>query len=151
MTKLRVGVAVIVVLAGCAQQAGHEGTANAESVLRMKAQCVEAGKKAREEWVTRYEQETFSDSPEYGYSTVLNTCMYADEYTDVNPGERSPLLHDIKSRRDRFVLDVYSGKVLIEYTEHDGVSVTTDPDPVMCRTEQEFEARKANLFGSQPD
>jgi hypothetical protein len=115
----------------------------------MKAQCAEAGKKARQEWVTQYNQETFSDNPEYGYSATLNTCLYADEYSDVSPGERAPLLRGTKSRRDRFVLDVYSGKVLVEYTEHDGASITTAPDPVMCRTEQEFEARKARLFGSK--
>jgi len=116
----------------------------------MKAQCAAAGKKARQEWVTQYSRETFSDNPEYGYSATLNTCLYADEYSDVNPGERAPLLHDTKSRRDRFVLDVYSGKVLVEYTEHDVASITTAPDPIMCRTEQEFEARKAKLFGSRP-
>ena len=128
---------------GCGQQ-----TPPSEVALRMKAQCAEAGKKMREEWVTRYDQETFSESPEYGYSAALNTCLYADEYSDINPGERAPLLHDVKSRRDRFVLDVYSGKVLVEYTEHDGKSITTGSDPVMCRTEQEFAARKTKLFGS---
>jgi hypothetical protein len=138
------GSLAVVVVVGCAQQVPPS-----EATLRMKAQCLEAGRKARQEWVTQYDQETFSNAPEYGYSAALNTCLYADEYSDINPGERAPLLLGTKSRRDRFVLDVYSGKVLVEYTEHDGKSITTEPDPVMCRTEQEFEARKAKLFGSE--
>jgi hypothetical protein len=144
---LTMSVAAILVLGGCAQQTPRQATANSESALRMKAQCAEAGKKARAEWVAQYDHEMFSDSPEYGYSSVLNTCLYADEYVDVNPG--TPLLRGIKSRRDRFVLDVYSGKVLVEYTEHDGASITTESDPVMCKTEAEFDARKAKLFGQQ--
>jgi hypothetical protein len=150
-TRIFVGpiALAMVLLCGCSRHAAQsEGAVSSESVLRMKAQCAEVGKRARDEWVMKYDHETFSDSPEYGYSAALNTCLYADEYTDVNPGARVPLLSGTKSRRDRFVLDVYSDKVLAEYTEHDGKPITTNPDPVMCRTEPEFEARKAMLFGS---
>jgi hypothetical protein len=120
-----------------------------EEVLRLKSQCKEAGEKARNTWTSQYANESFSGSPEYGYSASLKTCLYADEYTDVDDGRSvARALLQTKSRRDRFVLDVYSNKVLCEYTEHDGVSITTEPDSVMCRTEAEFEARKAKLFAS---
>ena len=142
------GALALSLICGCARHAPPaEDAPRPESALRMKAQCAEAGKRARQEWVTQYNQETFSDSPEYGYSALLNSCLYADEYSDVNPGAKAPLLAGVTVRRDRFVLDVYSGKVLVEYTEHDGKSITTTADPVMCRTEQEFEVRKARLFG----
>ena len=71
----------------------------------MKARCAEAGQKARQEWMAQYDKERFSDAPEYGYSAALNTCLYADEYSDVNPDEAAPLLQGVKTRRDRFVFD----------------------------------------------
>ena|ERR1044071_2531572 len=115
-----------------------------ETQLRMKQRCAEAGLKARHDWVARYHGETFSDSPEYSYSQRLNTCLYADEYSDIGSGAA---LVGAKSRRDRFVLDVFANKILAEYTEHDGHSITPSSDAVMCRTEDEFIARKAKLFG----
>lgn len=115
-----------------------------ETQLRMKERCAEVGLKARKDWVGRYHGETFSDSPEYGYSERLNTCLYADEYDDSGGGAA---IVGASSRRDLFVLDVLANKILAEYTEHDGRSITTAVDPVMCRTEEEFVARKALLFG----
>src|SRR5207248_1822769 len=115
-----------------------------ETQMRMKERCAEAGLRARQDWVARYHGETFSDSPEYGYSGRLNTCLYADEYSDSGGGAA---LVGASSRRDRFVLDVFANKILSEYTEHDGRSITNDVDPVMCRTEAEFMTRKAQLFG----
>src|SRR5439155_7018286 len=90
---LAVSALAAMVVGGCAQQSPRAGgTVSSEAALRMKAQCAEAGKKARQEWVTRYDRETFSDAPEYGYSAALNTCLYADEYTDINPGEHGAFL-----------------------------------------------------------
>src|SRR5260221_6761763 len=130
---------------GCSH--GVQDSRSDDAVLRMKNQCKEAGEKAEAEWVARYTRETFSDSPEYAYSPKLNTCLYADEYTDVNTGRSIELgLLGAKSRRDRFVLDVYTNKVLLEYTEHNGQSITNDSDAVNCRSEAEFVARKAELF-----
>jgi hypothetical protein len=129
-------------LVGCS--ASTESAADREAALRMKAQCLTAGQRARADWVARYPNETFMDNPEYGYCPKLSTCLYADEYVDVN---QNLAFINAKSRRDRFVLDVYSGRVLVEYTEWDGVSIQKDADPVQCRTEREFESRKAELFG----
>jgi hypothetical protein len=127
---------------------GVERRENREVELRMKATCAEAGRKARQQWVSQYHQERFSDTPEFGYSAKLNTCLYADEYTDIDTGTSiQHALMNTKVRRDRFVLDVYANKVLLESTEHDGRSITVDPDPINCRTEAEFNTRKAELFG----
>jgi hypothetical protein len=79
-----------------------------EAQLRMKQRCAEAGLKARHDWLARYHGETFSDSPEYGYSERLNTCLYADEYSDRGGGAA---LVGASSRRDRFVLDVFANKI----------------------------------------
>jgi hypothetical protein len=120
---------------------------NDEALLKLKEQCRAAGAKTRAEWTAKYPTETFSDSPEYAYSPRLKTCLYADEYTDVDDGSPAyAFLQGVKSRRDRFVVDVYTNKVLLEYTEHDGRSITTESDPVMCRSEKEFEQRRASLF-----
>jgi len=118
-----------------------------ETKLRMKQRCAQAGLQARREWVTRYHGETFSDNPEYAYSEQLNTCLYADEYSDNGVSGSGAAFIAAKSRRDRFVLDVFANTILAEYTEHDGRSITTKPDAVMCQTEDEFAARKAKLFG----
>lgn len=138
----------LLVSAACDSKQDERLSGDAERELRLKATCAEAGKKARAEWIAQYPSERFLDSPEYGYSRALKTCLYADEYIDFAPGEKVPLLGAIGSRRDRFVLDVYSGKVVLEYTEHDGKSIQEKPDAVQCRTEKKFEERKARLFGS---
>ena len=141
------GVLILALGGGCST--GGEPSVNREAQLRMKSVCREAGQKARRGWLAQYPRETFSDSPEFGYSASLNTCLYSDEYTDLDNGTSIPhALLGAKVRRDRFVLDVYTNKVLLEYTEHDGRSITTAADPIMCRTEAEFNAKKAELFGA---
>lgn len=135
------GLAVVAIAAGCSD--GAHRSEDREAQLRMKATCGQAGRKARQQLVAQYPSERFSDSPEFGYNARLNTCLYSDEYTDTGDA-----LVNAKSRRDRFVLDVYSNKVLLEYTEHDGHSITTARDPVACRTDAEFNAKKAELFDS---
>ena len=98
----------------------------------------------RERWVRQYHGETFSAEPEYGYSEQLQTCLYSDSYSDV--GAR--LLPGVIEREDRFVCDVYTNKMVLELTVHDGnVIVSAADDPVMCKSEQEFTERKSRLFG----
>lgn len=136
---------VVTIGAGCST--GAERSEDREAQLRMKATCAEAGQKARRDWVAQYPSETFSNSPEFAYNGRLNTCLYYDEYTDTGTGASIPhALMNTKTRRDRFVLDVYANKVLLEYTEHDGRPITANPDPIMCRTEAEFNTKKAGLF-----
>jgi hypothetical protein len=77
----------------------------------------------------------------------LNTCLYADEYSDNGIRSSGAAFIAAKNRRDRFVLDVFANRILAEYTEHDGRTITTKPDAVTCQTEEEFTARKAKLFG----
>lgn len=135
---------VLAILSACEQR--ERSSQPQEAQLRMKERCAQAGLKARQGWLAKYQGETFSDTPEYGYSERLNTCLYADEYSDSGPGSGASLV-GASSRQDRFVLDVFANKILAEYTEHDGRSITTESDAVMCRTEKEFDTRKAELFG----
>ena len=112
-----------------------------ESLLRMKAQCQQAGLQARQRWVKRYPEETFSNAPEYGYNSQLHTCLYSDSYSDSGV----PLFPGVP-REDRFVEDVYANKVILELTLHAGVPIPTGDDPAFCKSEQEFVTRKAELF-----
>jgi hypothetical protein len=137
-----VSFAVGVLLMACEKRSSAEVR---EARLRMKERCAQAGIKVQQEWHNRYQGETFSDQPEYGYNERLNTCLYADEYWDSG----TPMVGGA-SRHDRFVLDVFANRILAEYTEHDGRSITAAADPVMCRTEEEFAARKAQLFAQAP-
>jgi len=141
MSRVQWALVALGILEACGQR--DDSARLRETQLRMKQRCAQAGLLARREWVTRYHGETFSDSPEYGYNEQLNTCLYADEYRDSGVGAAFVA----KSRRDRFVLDVFANRILAEYTEHDGRSITTKPDAVMCQTEDEFIARKVKLFG----
>jgi len=145
MSRVQWILVVFGILEACGQR--DDSARLRETELRMKQRCAEAGLLARREWVTRYHGETFSDSPEYVYNEQLNTCLYADEYSDSGVGGAGAAFVAAKSRRDRFVLDVFANRILAEYTEHDGRSITTKPDAVMCQTEDEFIARKAKLFG----
>ncbi len=105
--------------------------------LALKAACAEAGKKARKEWLEQYHGEHFSDSPEYAYSASLKTCLYADSYDDTggNP------LYPTTVREVAFVLDVYSNKILVEYTAYDGKPLPGSP------SRDEFDKKKAALMG----
>ena len=117
---------------------------DAEAVLRMKAQCWRDGAKMRMLWVQQYHGETFSTEPEYGYSEQLHTCLYSDSYSDLGAW----FLRGVSTREDRFVVDVYANKVILELTLHDGrVLIPAPSDPVMCMSEREFGERKARLFG----
>jgi len=119
---------------------------DAEAVLRIKTQCRAEGAKMRERWVRQYHGETFSAEPEYGYSEQLQTCLYSDSYSDVGAG----LLPGVIAREDRFVVDVYADKVVLELTLHDGnVVVPATHDSIMCESEPEFVERKFRLFGSR--
>jgi hypothetical protein len=134
-------IAMFVTAASCQRQ---EVESN-ESLLRMKAQCQQAGAQARTRWVKQYPEETFSNEPEYGYSSQLRTCLYADSYSDSGV----PLFPGVP-REDRFVEDVYANKVILELTLHAGVPIPTVGDPTFCKSEQEFVTRKAHLFARQP-
>jgi hypothetical protein len=130
-------IAMFITGASCQFREGEQN----ESLLRMKAQCQQAGVQARARWVKRYPAETFSNEPEYGYSSQLHTCLYADSYSDSG----GPLFPGVP-REDRFVEDVYANKVILELTLHAGVPITTDGDPTLCKSEKEFVARKAQLL-----
>jgi len=138
-------LAVVLAVTGINTVCTRERHSDAEPLLRMKAQCQEAGAKARRDWVQRYSSEIFSNEPEYGYSDRLQTCLYADSYSDSG----TALLPGVNTREDRFVLDVYANKVILELTLHDGKVVPSGTDSIMCKSEEEFAARKARLFGPQ--
>jgi hypothetical protein len=112
------------------------------ALLKLKGECLEAGKKARTEWVAKYDHEHFSEMPEYAYNPSLNTCLYADSYWDnENPLVKSGGGNMVEVR---FVLDVYTNKTLIEYTAYDGKPIKGSP------SEAKFEAEKRRLMGGPP-
>jgi hypothetical protein len=108
-----------------------------EALLRMKAQCLQAGIQARGRWVREYDKERFSNEPEYGYNEQLQTCLYADSYSDSG----APLFPGVL-REDHFVLDVFANKVILELTLHDGKVFACSG----CGSEEEFADRKVKLF-----
>jgi hypothetical protein len=145
MDSARLSHLVLAVLlvsgAACRQQTREPS----ESLLRMKAQCREAGAQSRARWVKRYPGETFSNEPEYVYSERLQTCLYADSYSDsggpLNPGV---------PREDRFVEDVFANKVILELTLHAGAPILAGDTSINCKSLQEFVAQKAKLFAAAP-
>jgi hypothetical protein len=132
---LFIGGALALLVSGCAPR----GSENNAALLKLKGQCQEAGAKARSEWVAKYHGETFSDEPEYAYNATLNTCLYADSYTD-NETNLFAKLAGATHVEVRFVLDVYSNKTLIEYTAYDGKAISGSP------SEATFEAEKRRLM-----
>jgi len=117
-----------------------------EALLRMKAQCRQAGAESRARWVKEYPGETFSNEPEYAYSERLHTCLYADSYSDSG----GPLFPGVP-REDRFVEDVFANRVILELTLHAGVPIPAGDTSVNCKSEKEFVARKAKLFTANAD
>jgi hypothetical protein len=111
LTRLTTFVAFII--GGCVQTARQEDDGH---LLALKSKCREDGDKARQEWARTYFGEQFSKEPEYAYSPSLKTCIWLGEYwgpASLEPGE----IHV------RFILDVYSNKILIEYTALNGKQI----------------------------
>ena len=114
-------------------------------LLALKSKCREDGEKVRAEWKRTYFQDTFSDEPEYGYSPALKTCLWIGEYrgpsVDVQPaGGGKDKLIPVQTHV-QFILDVYTNKTLIEYTEHNGKQIGDV-------SEADFKRRKAELLNS---
>ena len=128
-------MALALVAVSCAPQRSDDSAA----FLKLKSECQEAGEKARGQWVAKYDQEHFSQTPEYAYNAALNTCLYADSYWD----NENPLVKMGGGNmvEVRFVLDVYTNKTLIEYTAYDGKPIQGSP------SEAKFEAEKRRLMG----
>jgi len=128
-------------IASC-QKSASEGV-DALKLMSLKSKCREDGEKARLEWKKTYYQDTFSDEPEYAYNPALNTCLWLGEYTgpsadrDESTGKIVPVQTHV-----RFILDVYTNKTLIEYTEHDGQQIGDV-------SAMAFNLRKTQLFGQR--
>jgi hypothetical protein len=112
-------------------------------LISLKSKCREDGEKVRLEWKNTYYQDVFSDEPEYAYNPSLKTCLWLGEYRgpsiDKEPttGRLIPVQTHVI-----FILDVYSNKTLIEYTEHNGQQIGDI-------SETDFRRRKAELFNSR--
>ena len=112
-------------------------------LLSLKSKCREDGEKVRSEWKKTYWQDVFSDDAEYAYNPSLKTCLWFGEYhgpsMDKEPatGKLIAVQANVK-----FILDVYTNKTLIEYTEHNGQQIGDV-------SEAHFNQRKAELFKSQ--
>jgi hypothetical protein len=115
-------------------------------LLALKSKCREDGEKVRAEWKRTYFQDRFSDEPEYSYSPSLKTCLWIGEYrgpsVDVeSTGGGKDKLVPVQTHV-QFILDVYTNKPLVEFTEHDGKQIGDV-------SEADFKRRKAELFGSR--
>lgn len=93
------------------------------ALLQLKSKCREDGEKTRATWKTRYYQDTFSDEPQYAYSESLQTCLWLDEYRGPSFDRNASGKIIPVQTRVRFILDIYSNKPLIEYTEHGGEQI----------------------------
>ena len=130
-------IATVLAATGCS---GSDNALRAAQ-LSMKQQCFQAGVAARARWIQDYPSEKFSGYPQYAYNERLNTCLYADSYTDAGPPGYMPGFPLVTSREVRFVADAYTNRVLVEYTDHDGAA--TDGSISLA----EFEAKKRTLMG----
>lgn len=114
-------------------------------LISLKSKCREDGEKVRVEWKRTYYQDVFSDEPEYVYNQSLKTCLWIDEYTgpsiDSEPvvGSSVPRLVSVRTHV-KFILDIYTNKTLVEYTEHDGKQIGDV-------SAADFNRRKAQLSG----
>ena len=95
------------------------------------------------EWKKTYYQDTFSDEPEYTYNRELKTCLWLGEYRGPSidteeVGGKSRLMP--VQTHVQFILDVFTNKPLIEYTEHNGKQIGDV-------SEADFKKRKTELFG----
>jgi hypothetical protein len=130
-------VGSILIIIGCGT------TVNRESELQLislKSKCREDGEKTRAEWKKTYFQDTFADEPEYSYNPTLKTCLWLGEYRGpagiIEPTTKKAAY---VQTHVKFILDVYTNKTIIEYTEHDGKQIGDV-------TEATFNQRKAELF-----
>jgi hypothetical protein len=137
---LRIVLAVVFVSGTACQQQTREPS---ETLLRMKAQCRQAGAESRARWVKRYPGETFSNEPEYAYSERLHTCLYADSYSDSGvwlPGV---------PREDRFVEDVFANRVILELTLHSGAPIpATASDTCQLQIRKRVRCAEGRAFHS---
>src|SRR6266436_10100688 len=108
---------VIWIIGGC-ERASVKQTTDLD-LVSLKSKCREDGVKVRSEWKKTFYQDIFSDEPEYAYNPSLKTCLWLGEYRgpsmDKEPttGKLIPVQTHV-----HFILDVYTNKTLIEYTEH---------------------------------
>ena len=109
--------------------------------LALKSKCREDGEKIRSEWKRTYFQDVFSDEPQYVYNRSLQTCFWLGEYTgpSIDRGSAGKLVP--VQTHVQFILDVYTNKTLIEYTEHNG-------EQIGDVSKADFQRRKSQLFDS---
>jgi hypothetical protein len=133
----------LVLLGGCRRVPDRE---NELELLSLKSKCREDGERVRLEWKKTYFQDTFSDEPEYTYNRERRTCLWLGEYSGPSfdrqetAGSSTPKLIRVQTHV-RFILDVYTNRTLIEYTEHDGQQIGDV-------TKAEFERVRKQLFDS---
>ena len=122
-------LAGVVMLAACACRANGSGQR-----LELKARCAEAGRRAREELRENLGSEIFLGEPQYAYSEQFETCLYADAHGLISQDTATSDIH-------YFVMDVFSGRTLAEYS--------TNGDGIVFRgtTKQEFEKKRKELMG----
>lgn len=139
------GISLLICCALCAvgcQSAPSPEHADLQ-LMSLKSKCREDGDKVRSAWKATYYQDTFSDEPEYAYSPSLKTCLWLGEYSgpsvdkDPRTGKLIPVRAHVK-----FILDVYTNKSLIEYTEHNGQQIGDI-------SEADFMRQKARWFNSR--
>src|SRR5262245_48501606 len=161
----RATLLVLLATLGCRPAARDtEREANrTEFLLSMKAKCREAGERASAQWRSLHSREAaekqieqgfitlkgglplaFFSPPEYAYSEDLNTCLYADGGMSVGTTGRDGYTKNVN--RHRYVVDVYRNKTILQLLLLNGEVYEDANDPSLCKSEAEFEARKARLF-----
>ena len=131
----------MLILAGCGT--GPSNGLSDQELLSLKSKCRQDGERVRQEWQRTYFQDVFSDEPQYVYNRQLKTCLWLGEYTgpSLDSDDATSNLISVQTHV-KFILDVYTNKTLIEYTEHNG-------KPIGEVTEAAFVQRKAELFDAR--
>ena len=82
-----------------------------------------------------------NEEPEFAYNRQLNTCLYADSYSDA-----TSVLGETHVTHDQFVIDVLTNRVLAEFRIDNGKAVV-DEKAGLISSQEEFQKRKAELLG----
>ena len=127
----------LIVLCACSRESGSSD----QQGLTLKVQCREVGDRLSKEWRSKYSGVQFNEEPEFAYNRQLNTCLYADSYSDA-----TSVLGETHVTHDQFVIDVLTNRVLAEFRIDNGKAVV-DEKAGLISSQEEFQKRKAELLG----
>jgi len=106
-------------------------------ILALKSKCREDGMKVSKEWEQRYFGNTFPSDQLYSYNQAFHTCLWLVEYVHI--GRLGADLKPVDDSHKLLILDIYSNRILSEFTRHNGVVVGDV-------SEADFNRLKGQLF-----